>query len=238
MFEIVDLKKKYGNKKAIDGISFDLHGGELCGFVGGNGAGKSTLIKIATGVIGFDSGNVILDGISIKDKPVDFKKYISYVPDIPYMYDYMSPKAFWNFILDVYDVDCLIGEETVKRYIELFDMYGYIDQPISSLSKGMRQKVALVSAFIHPAKVYIFDEPFSGLDPKSILILKNILKEKIDNKCCILFSTHLLDVAEKICNRIIAIKEGKIISDETCICSERKGYDSLEKHLIGMMYDE
>lgn len=238
MFEIVDLKKKYGNKKAIDGISFDLHGGELCGFVGGNGAGKSTFIKIATGVIGFDAGDVILDGISIKEKPVDFKKHISYVPDVPYMYDYMSPMAFWEFILDVYDVDCLIGEKTVERYIELFDMDEYINQPISSLSKGMRQKVALVSAFIHPAKVYIFDEPFSGLDPKSILVLKNILKEKIDDKCCILFSTHLLDVAEKICNRIIAIKEGKIISDETYACSERNVYDSLEKHLIGMMYDD
>lgn len=238
MFEIVDLKKKYGNKKAIDGISFDLHGGELCGFVGGNGAGKSTFIKIATGVIGFDAGDVILDGISIKEKPVDFKKNISYVPDVPYMYDYMSPMAFWEFILDVYDVDCLIGEKTVERYIELFDMDDYINQPISSLSKGMRQKVALVSAFIHPAKVYIFDEPFSGLDPKSILVLKNILKEKIDDKCCILFSTHLLDVAEKICNRIIAIKEGKIISDETYACSERNVYDSLEKHLIGMMYDD
>lgn len=238
MFEIVDLKKKYGNKKAIDGISFDLHGGELCGFVGGNGAGKSTFIKIATGVIGFDAGDVILDGISIKEKPVDFKKHISYVPDVPYMYDYMSPMAFWEFILDVYDVDCLIGEKTVERYIELFDMDYYINQPISSLSKGMRQKVALVSAFIHPAKVYIFDEPFSGLDPKSILVLKNILKEKIDDKCCILFSTHLLDVAEKICNRIIAIKEGKIISDETYACSERNVYDSLEKHLIGMMYDD
>lgn len=238
MFEIVDLKKKYGNKKAIDGISFDLHGGELCGFVGGNGAGKSTLIKIATGVIGFDAGDVILDGISIKEKPVDFKKHISYLPDVPYMYDYMSPMAFWEFILDVYDVDCLIGEKTVERYIELFDMNDYINQPISSLSKGMRQKVALVSAFIHPAKVYIFDEPFSGLDPKSILVLKNILKEKIDDKCCILFSTHLLDVAEKICNRIIAIKEGKIISDETYACSEKNVYDSLEKYLIGMMYDD
>ena len=238
MFEIVDLKKKYGNKKAIDGISFDFHAGELCGVVGGNGAGKSTFIKIATGVIGFDAGDVILDGISIKEKPVDFKKHISYVPDVPYMYDYMSPMAFWEFILDVYDVDCLIGEKTVERYIELFDMDDYINQPISSLSKGMRQKVALVSAFIHPAKVYIFDEPFSGLDPKSILVLKNILKEKIDDKCCILFSTHLLDVAEKICNRIIAIKEGKIISDETYACSERNVYDSLEKHLIGMMYDD
>jgi len=237
MLEIVGLTKIYGSKKAIDNISFDLHEGELCGFFGGNGAGKSTLIKIVTGIIGFDSGNVLLDGISVKDEPVEFKKNISYVPDIPYIYNYMSPMAFWNFMLDVYEVDSLLGVETVKKYIELFDMQEYINQPVSSLSKGMRQKVALVSAFIHPAKIFILDEPFSGLDPKSILVLKKILKEKIDNKCCILFSTHLLDIAEKICNRIIAIKEGKVIVDEICM-DTRNSYEDLEKHLIGMMYDE
>ena len=237
MFELINVTKSYGNKKAVDDVSFLLSKGELCGFVGGNGAGKTTLIKIITGIISFDFGDVVLDGISIKDTPKEFKKNIAYVPDIPYIYDYMTPMAFWCFILDVYEVNPDYGVAMIEKYSKLFELNEHINQPISSFSKGMRQKVALIAAFIHPSKVYILDEPFSGLDPKSILALKKVLKNKIEDDCCILFSTHILDIAEKICNRIIAIKDGKVIIDEIYKDNQKSSY-GLEAKLIGVMYDE
>ena len=149
----------------------------------------------------------------------------------------MTPMEFWCFILDVYEVNPDYGVAMIEKYSKLFELNEHINQPISSFSKGMRQKVALIAAFIHPSKVYILDEPFSGLDPKSILALKKVLKNKIEDDCCILFSTHILDIAEKICNRIIAIKDGKVIIDEIYRDNQKSSY-GLEAKLIGVMYDE
>lgn len=149
----------------------------------------------------------------------------------------MTPMLFWNFILDMYEVDSDYGVAMIEKYSKIFELNEHINQPISSFSKGMRQKVALIAAFIHPSKVYILDEPFSGLDPKSILALKKVLKHKIEDDCCVLFSTHLLDITEKICNRIIAIKDGRVVVDEIYTGNRESGF-GLESKLIGVMYDE
>ncbi len=209
-----NISKAYGERKALNNFSFSLNNGDLCVLVGENGAGKTTLIKLMAGVLHSDCGDILIDNISLFKNPVEYKKKISYVPDSLYLYEYMNLFEFLNFVANVYEVDVTKRKANIDKYVTEFGLKNNMYEPIYSFSRGMKQKVLLISAFIHPAEVYILDEPFSGLDPKSVAMLKKTLKNKIDKGKTVLFSTHLLDVAEKIFNRVVVLKKGDLIIDK------------------------
>ena len=227
MIEIKNVTKKYGNKKALDNVSFKVEDGDIFAFIGHNGAGKTTLIKSIVGIHDFDEGDILIDGMSIKDKPVECKKLMAYVPDNPETYEHMKAIDYINFICDMYDVDKETRERNIKKYAKLFEMEDKLGDTIDSYSHGMKQKVVLISALAHNPKILIMDEPFVGLDPKAVFDIKEVLNEMIKDGKIVFYSTHILDVAEKLCSRVAIIKNGKLIKSGNM--KEIKGDKSLEK---------
>ena len=226
MIEIKDVTKKYGSKVAIKDISFDVGDGEIFAFIGHNGAGKTTLIKAIVGIHDFDDGDIIINGISIKNDPVSCKKEIAYVPDNPELYENMKAIDFINFICDMYDIDLKTRNDNINKYAKMFEIDNNLNETIDSFSHGMKQKVALISALCHNPKVLIMDEPFVGLDPKAVFDVKKVMNEMVKEGKTIFFSTHILDVAEKLCTRVAIIKKGKLISVGSM--KDIKGDKSLE----------
>ena len=226
MLRIENLTKKYGNKVAVDNISLHIESGEIYGFIGHNGAGKTTTIKAAIGILDFDQGNIYIDGKSIKSKPLECKKKIAYVPDNPDLYEYMTGIQYLNFISDIYKVNSENRKQRIKKYAQLFDIEKDLNESISSYSHGMKQKLAIISAWVHNPKLVIMDEPFVGLDPIASHNLKQMMRELCEDGGAIFFSTHVLEVAEKLCDKVAIIKDGHLIKSGTM--EEVKGDKSLE----------
>lgn len=209
MLEIIDFSKSYGNKLAVDGLSFKVEPGDICAFVGHNGAGKTTTIKAVAGILDFEKGDILVDGVSIKEDPISCKKKMAYLPDNPDLYEFLKGIDYLNFICDIYEI--VDRKETIKKYSDLFELTGFLGNPINTYSHGMKQKLAIISALIRKPKLLLLDEPFVGLDPVSSHNLKEIMKELTKEGVCILFSTHVLEVAEKLCNKVAVIKKGKLV---------------------------
>lgn len=227
MIEIKNVTKRYGNKKAIDNISFQVNDGEIFAFIGHNGAGKTTLIKSICGIIDFNRGDILVNGKSIVKDPVACKKEIAYVPDDPDLYEEMKAIDFINFVCDMYDVSEDVREKNIKRFAGMFKMENELGSLIKSFSHGMKQKIALIAALSHEPNVLVMDEPFVGLDPKAIFDMKELMHEMAKNGKTIFFSTHILDVAEKLCSRVAIVKKGKLV--EVGSMKEVRGNNSLEK---------
>lgn len=227
MLVIENLTKKYGEKVAVNDLSLRIRPGEIYGFIGHNGAGKTTTLKSVVGIMKFDEGEIFIDGESIKDDPIKCKEKIAYIPDNPDLYDYMTGTKYLNFIADVFKVDEKKRKERIEQYSELFGISADLSSPIASYSHGMKQKLAVISALIHDPKLVIMDEPFVGLDPKAAHTLKEIMRNICDNGGAIFFSTHVLEVAEKLCDKIAIIKDGRLIRSGTM--EEVKGDESLEE---------
>lgn len=236
MLKIQAVTKKYGDKKAVDQLSLHIVPGEIYGFIGHNGAGKTTTIKACAGILQFDAGEIYVDGTSIAEEPLACKKKIAYIPDNPDLYEFMSGIKYLNFIADIFDVAEDVRKERIHKYAELFELTEDLAQPISAYSHGMKQKLAIISAWLHDPKLIIMDEPFVGLDPKASHILKQMMREICDNGGAIFFSTHVLEVAEKLCDRIAIIKEGKLVCCGTM--EEVKGDTSLEEVFLEMEGEE
>lgn len=232
MLKINNLTKSYGDKKAVDNLSLHIEPGQIYAFIGHNGAGKTTTIKCAIGLLDFESGEVFIDGVSIKEKPIECKKKLAYIPDSPDLYEYMSGIKFLNFVADIYGVSKAEREEKIKKYADMFEITDDLAQPISQYSHGMKQKLALISALIHSPKLIILDEPFVGLDPKASFLLKEEMKMLCKEGVSIFFSTHVLDVAEKLCDSIAIIKGGKLIASGKM--QDVKGDESLESVFLDL----
>jgi len=226
MLNIEHLTKKYGDNVAVDDLTLEIKSGEIYGFIGHNGAGKTTTIKSVVGILGFEGGKIEIDGISVKDNPLACKKILAYIPDNPDLFDYMSGIKYLNFIADVFGVSAEERQERIKKYADLFELTADLAQPINAYSHGMKQKLAVIAAFIHNPKLIVMDEPFVGLDPKASHTLKILMRELCDKGGAIFFSTHVLDVAEKLCDKVAIIKNGKLIKSGTM--EEVKGDSSLE----------
>ena len=227
MLKIENLTKSYGEKKAVDSLSLHIGKGEIYGFIGHNGAGKTTTLKAAIGILDFDEGEIYVDGISIRKSPIECKKKIAYIPDNPDLYEFMTGIKYLNFIADVFGVNAALRSERIKKYADAFEITANLGQPISSYSHGMKQKLAIISALIHEPKLIIMDEPFVGLDPKASHILKKIMRDICTDGGAIFFSTHVLDVAEKLCDKVAIIKGGRLVV--TGSMEEVKGDSSLEE---------
>lgn len=236
MLKIEELTKSYGDKKAVDKLSLHIAPGEIYGFIGHNGAGKTTTIKSCTGILQFDSGEIYIDGTSIIKEPLVCKRKIAYIPDNPDLYEFMSGIKYLNFIADVFGVDGDVRKERIHKYAEMFELTGDLAQPISAYSHGMKQKLAIISAWIHEPKLIIMDEPFVGLDPKASHLLKQMMREVCEKGGAIFFSTHVLEVAEKLCDRVAIIKGGQLIRCGTM--EEVKGDTSLEEVFLEMEGEE
>lgn len=226
MLKIEHLTKKYGDFKAVDDLSLHIAPGEIYGFIGHNGAGKTTTLKSVVGILQFDNGEIFIDGTSITADPLKCKKEIAYIPDNPDIYEFMTGIKYLNFVADIFGVSAADRQEKIREYAEIFELSSDLAQPISTYSHGMKQKLAIISAWIHSPKLIIMDEPFVGLDPKAAHLLKGMMREICDNGGAIFFSTHVLEVAEKLCDKIAIIKEGKLVRSGTM--EEVKGDDSLE----------
>ena len=227
MLQIQHLTKVYGDKKAVDDLNLHILPGEIYGFIGHNGAGKTTTLKAVAGILRFDEGEIFIDGKSIQKQKKKKKKEMAYIPDNPDLYDFMSGIRYLNFIADVFGVSAEDRRERIHRYADLFELTSDLAQPIAAYSHGMKQKLALIAAWIHQPKLVLMDEPFVGLDPKASHLLKGMMRELCDNGGAIFFSTHVLEVAEKLCDKIAIIKGGKLIRSGTM--EEVKGDDSLEE---------
>lgn len=227
MLKIEHLSKKFGEKKAVDDLSLHIKPGEIYGFIGHNGAGKTTTLKSVVGIQQFDAGEIRIDGESIQTNPIGCKKKFAYIPDNPDLYDFMSGIKYLNFIGDIFKVPEAVRQERIRKYADLFELTNDLGQPIASYSHGMKQKLAIISAWMHEPKLIIMDEPFVGLDPKASHILKGMMREMCDRGGAIFFSTHVLEVAEKLCDKVAIIKNGKLIRSGTM--EEVKGDDSLEE---------
>lgn len=236
MVEIKGLCKSYDNKRVVDNLDLTINDGEIYGFIGHNGAGKTTTIKCLIGILSFDKGEILIDGLSIKDKPIECKRKIAYIPDNPDLYNYMSGIDYLNFIGDVFNVT---NEERIKRidkYAGIFELTDSLANPISSYSHGMRQKLAIIAAWLHEPDLIVMDEPFVGLDPKASHDLKMMMREFCDNGGSIFFSTHVLEVAEKLCDKVAIIKQGQLIKSGTM--EEVKGDSSLESVFLELEDDD
>lgn len=227
MLKIEHLTKTYGSTKAVDDLSLHIHKGEIFGFIGHNGAGKSTTLKSAVGILPFDEGTILINGHNIKTDPVTCKQELAYIPDNPDLYEFMSGIGYLNFIADIFGIDSAVRQERIRRYADTFELTQALAEPVSSYSHGMKQKLALISALIHDPKLIIMDEPFVGLDPKASHQLKQMMREHCDNGGAIFFSTHVLEVAEKLCDKVAIIKQGRLVKSGTM--EEVKGDDSLEE---------
>ena len=227
MLRIEHLTKIYDDYKAVDDLSLHIAPGEIYGFIGHNGAGKTTTLKSVVGILQFDDGEIFINGTSVKADPIKCKKEIAYIPDNPDIYEFMTGIKYLNFVADIFGVSSTDRQEKIRKYAEMFDLTADLAQPIATYSHGMKQKLAIISAWIHNPKLIIMDEPFVGLDPKAAHILKGMMREVCDNGSAIFFSTHVLEVAEKLCDKIAIIKAGKLIRSGTM--EEVKGDDSLEE---------
>lgn len=227
MLKIEHLTKTYGEKKAVDDLTLHIAPGEIYGFIGHNGAGKTTTLKSVVGILQFDDGEILINGKSVRTAPLDCKRDIAYIPDNPDLYDYMSGIKYLNFIADIFGVSAADREARIRKYSELFELTADLAQPIAAYSHGMKQKLALIAAWLHSPKLIIMDEPFVGLDPKASHLLKGMMREVCDNGGAIFFSTHVLEVAEKLCDKVAIIKGGKLVRSGTM--EEVKGDDSLEE---------
>ncbi len=236
MLNISHLTKTYGEKKAVDDLSLHIAPGEIYGFIGHNGAGKTTTIKSVVGILQFDEGEITIDGISIKDDPLSCKKKIAYIPDNPDLYEFMTGIKYLNFVADIFGVSTADRQERIKKYADMFELTGDLGQPISAYSHGMKQKLAIISAWIHEPKLIIMDEPFVGLDPKASFLLKEMMRDVCAAGGAIFFSTHVLEVAEKLCDKVAIIKSGKLIRSGTM--EEVKGDDSLEEVFLELEGDK
>lgn len=226
MIEVKNLTKKYGNKCAVDNISFTVKPGEIFAFIGHNGAGKTTTIKAITGILDFDDGDILIDNKSIKTNDIECKMKMAYVPDNPDLYENMKAIEFINFICDMYEVSDKDRKERINKYADMFEIKNNLNDEISSLSHGMKQKIVLIAALAHDPEILIMDEPFVGLDPKAVFDMKNLMKDMCKEGKIVFFSTHILDVAEKLCDRVLIIKNGKVITSGSM--KEIKGNKSLE----------
>jgi len=226
MIEIKNVKKKYGNKKALDNVSFTVNEGEIFAFIGHNGAGKTTLIKAITGIHDFDEGDILINGKSIKNDTIECKKDMAFVPDNPELYENMTAINFINFICDMYEVSLDDRKKNINKYAKMFEMENKLGDTIKSFSHGMKQKIAIIAALSHDPKILIMDEPFVGLDPKAVFDIKEVMHEMVKEGKTIFFSTHILDVAEKLCSRVAIIKNGKLVKVGSM--KDIKGDKSLE----------
>ncbi|MCR5761668.1 MAG: ABC transporter ATP-binding protein [Sphaerochaetaceae bacterium] len=227
MLRIENLTKCYGEKKAVDNLSLHIEKGEIYGFIGHNGAGKTTTIKACVGILPFDDGKIFIDGINVAENSFETKRRIAYIPDNPDLYDFMSGIQYLNFVADIFEVPLNERTEKIKYYADIFELTEELANSVRSYSHGMKQKLAVIASLIHSPKLIIMDEPFVGLDPKAAFDLKKIMKEHCANGGSIFFSTHVLEVAEKLCDKIAIIKEGKLIKSGTM--EEVKGDESLEE---------
>ncbi|NCB04901.1 MAG: ABC transporter ATP-binding protein [Clostridia bacterium] len=237
MLKINHLTKIYGgSKKAVDDLSLHIAPGEIYGFIGHNGAGKTTTIKACAGILDFTQGEIFVDGIPVKGDAIECKKRIAYIPDNPDLYEFMSGIKYLNFIADLFAVPKREREERIAKYADLLGLTGDLAQPVSSYSHGMKQKLAVISALIHEPKLMLLDEPFVGLDPKAAHTMKQLMRELCDRGGAIFFSTHVLEVAEKLCDKIAIIKGGRLIASGTT--AEVRGTESLEDVFLELVEDE
>ncbi len=227
MIEIKNVTKKYGDNIALNNVSFKVNDGDIFAFIGHNGAGKTTLIKAIVGIHDFDEGDIIINGKSIKEDPIACKKEMAFVPDNPETYEHMKAIDYINFICDMYEVDEETRTKNIKKYSKMFEIEDKLNDPIESYSHGMKQKIVLIAALAHEPKILIMDEPFVGLDPKAVFDIKEVMNEMVKENKIIFYSTHILDVAEKLCSRVAIIKKGKLIKSGSM--KEIKGDKSLEK---------
>ena len=226
MLKINGLTKTYGGKKAVDDLTLHIAPGEIYGFIGHNGAGKTTTIKSCAGILQFDAGEIYVDGLSVKTDALECKRRMAYIPDNPDLYEFMSGIKYLNFIADIFCVPADARIERIRKYADIFGLTDDLAQPISAYSHGMKQKLAIISAWLHTPKLIIMDEPFVGLDPKAAHELKQMMREHCDAGGAIFFSTHVLEVAEKLCDKVAIIKSGRLIASGSM--EEVKGYSSLE----------
>ena len=232
MLKIKNLCKSFGEKQAVDNVSIEIADGEIYGFIGHNGAGKTTTIKACTGIMPFDSGEIEIDGVSIQDHPLLCKRKIAYIPDNPDLYEFMTGNQYINFVADIFSVPTETRKEITKKIADVFELSQDLDKSISSYSHGMKQKLAVISAWTHSPKLIIMDEPFVGLDPKASHSLKLMMREFCDNGGSIFFSTHVLEVAEKLCDKVAIIKNGQIVASGKM--QDVKGDKSLEKVFLDL----
>lgn len=235
MIRINHLTKSYGDKKVVDDLTLHIRQGEIHGFIGHNGAGKTTTIKACCGILQFESGEVLIDGVSVREDPVGCKQKLAYIPDSPDLYEFLSGIKYLNFIADVYGIDRDTRRARIREYAELFELTEDLAQPVSAYSHGMKQKLALISAFIHDPKVIIMDEPFVGLDPKASHTVKGLMRTHCDRGGAIFFSTHVLEVAEKLCDMVAIIRQGKLVASGTM--AEVRGDHSLEQVFLELEAD-
>ena len=226
MLDIQHLTKTYGEKKAVDDLTLHIAPGEIYGFIGHNGAGKTTTLKSVAGILPYDQGEITIGGKSIKTDPLACKRLLAYIPDNPDLYDYMTGIKYLNFIADVFGVDAQTRRERIRTYADTFELTGDLAQPIAAYSHGMKQKLAIIAAWLHEPKLILMDEPFVGLDPKASHLLKKMMRQVCNEGGAIFFSTHVLEVAEKLCDKVAIIKNGKLIRSGTM--EEVKGDESLE----------
>ena len=226
MLKIDHLTKTYGEKTAVDDLSLHIQPGELYGFIGHNGAGKTTTLKSVVGILQFDSGEITIDGVSVKADPITCKKNIAYIPDNPDLYDFMTGMQYLNFVCDIFGVAADVRQERIQALAEGFELTADLAQPISSYSHGMKQKLTIISAWVHEPKLVVMDEPFVGLDPKAAHLMKGMMREICDKGGAIFFSTHVLEVAERLCDKVAIIKGGRLVRSGTM--EEVKGDTSLE----------
>ena len=227
MLRIEHLTKTFGEKKAVDDLSLHIRPGEIYGFIGHNGAGKTTTIKACCGITAFDAGEIYIDGKNVKKQPLECKRETAYIPDNPDLYDFLSGIKYLNFVCDIFGVPQAERQERIHKYADLFELTGDLAEPISAYSHGMKQKLAIISALVHSPKLIIMDEPFVGLDPVASHKLKGLMREHCDAGGAIFFSTHVLEVAEKLCDMVAIIKGGRLIRSGTM--DEVRGDDSLEE---------
>lgn len=236
MLKIENLSKSYGEKKAVIDLSIHIAPGEIYGFIGHNGAGKTTTLKACAGILQFDKGEIFVDGVSMKKDPIGCKKKMAYIPDNPELYDFMTGLQYLDFIADIYGITIEERKDRIHKYASAFEIEKDLPALISSYSHGMKQKLAIISAWIHNPKLIMMDEPFVGLDPKAAKLLKDMMREVCDNGGAIFFSTHVLDVAEKLCDKVAIIKKGELIRSGTM--EEVKGDESLEDVFLELEADK
>ena len=229
MLKIIDLHKSYGTKEVIKGLNLEVEDGKIYGFIGHNGSGKTTTIKAICGIHKFEKGDILINGLSIKDNDIECKKIMAYIPDNPDLYENMKAITYLNFIANIYQMDTNIAKRRIESLAKELEIYDNLSDQIKSLSHGMKQKVALISAFMHEPKLLVLDEPFVGLDPKASFILKNKMKELCDRGSSIFFSTHVLEVAEKLCDKVAILKDGVIMleGDTDDILAQGKSLEEL-----------
>ena len=236
MLTIQHLTKRYGEKKAVDDLGLHIAPGEIYGFIGHNGAGKTTTLKSVVGILQFDEGEITIDGHSVKADPLTCKRELAYIPDNPDLYDFMTGIKYLNFVADIFGVGAAERQARIRRYADAFELTDDLAQPIAAYSHGMKQKLAIIAAWLHQPRLIIMDEPFVGLDPKASHLLKGMMREVCDNGGAIFFSTHVLEVAEKLCDKVAIIKGGKLIRSGTM--EEVKGDDSLEEVFLELEGEE